>query len=262
MDEFWSRRGARTLGLRRTFDFIIQDRVLPPSSEETEETIESLQRVLAEWLEARNNDKMTGVLDSEDVSTSAPVNAAPSSSTVLSHADIQRLAEEDARQEDAVFLKSYIPRTLNDVYDPERDVGKMKRGEGKDLIYGNITGVLEANPEKEDKTVRFVKGVGGDEDEDEASDDDGSEDEETDEEGGERAERVPRGHRHEDKDAKKVLYRLTTRTSLSTLLTIRYRRGRKLPRRKHERSENIKSQRQRKREKSSKRHHVVRSTMF
>jgi len=112
-----------------------------------------------------------------------------------------------------VFLRSYTPRTLNEVYDPERDVDKLARGEGKDLIYGGLTGIVQVHGEKdgqghlgEKKAVKFegeaengVNEESGENDEEEEDADSDSEDEGN----GEFQVRQPRGHRHEDKDAKK-----------------------------------------------------------
>lgn len=104
--------------------------------------------------------------------------------------------------EDDVFMRSYIPRTLNEVYDPERDVGVLNRGEGEGLIYKDTIGIVAP---KENK-VRFEDdgkdeedgSTSGEEDEEE----DGSGEEE--DEDGEKHERKSRGHRNEDKEAKKV----------------------------------------------------------
>ncbi|KAK9463491.1 Atypical/RIO/RIO1 protein kinase [Lipomyces oligophaga] len=45
---------------------------------------------------------------------------------------------EKAASDDAVFRQMYIPQTLEQVYDIERDVAKIKRGEGDDLIYKSL----------------------------------------------------------------------------------------------------------------------------
>jgi len=106
-------------------------------------------------------------------------------------------------QDDAVFMRSYIPRSLNEVYDPERDVARLKRGEGKDLIYGDLTGVVEANEEK----TAVVKGevVGGDVGDVSEEEESSEEEEESGEDGGSGYEdKKPRGKKHEDKESKKV----------------------------------------------------------
>jgi RIO kinase 1 len=116
---------------------------------------------------------------------------------------------EEREQDDEVFLKSYIPRTLNEVFDPERDVEKLGKGEGDKLIYADTIGLVapgetKADTAAEPKAVRFEgaededgegEGSGGD------NDDDGSEDEEEEDPF---KPKPARGHRNEDKDAKKV----------------------------------------------------------
>ncbi|KDN45397.1 hypothetical protein RSAG8_04984, partial [Rhizoctonia solani AG-8 WAC10335] len=116
--------------------------------------------------------------------------------------------EGSNQQDDAVFLQSYIPRTLNDVYDPERDIERLQRGEGKDLIYGDLTGVVRIN---EGMRGLPVTETNGDEDEDEDEDEDpedseramDSSEEESAGEGTGFVEKKARGKKHEDKDAKK-----------------------------------------------------------
>ena len=118
-------------------------------------------------------------------------------------------------EDDSVFMRSYIPRTLNEVYDPERDVGALNRGEGEKLIYKDMIGIVAP---KENK-VRF-----DDEDEEGSSseEDEGEDEEGTGEDVGdeEKLERRSRGHRHEDKEAKKVTI-LIKRLSYTLALTLR-----------------------------------------
>lgn len=106
-------------------------------------------------------------------------------------ARLERLVPDDS--DDAVFMSSFIPRSLAEVYDPERDVEVLKDGRADELIYAGLTGLKETLPKVEaPRSVRF---------EDEVEDDEQSAAE---------AEMVPetgkqsRGHRHEDKEAKKV----------------------------------------------------------
>jgi RIO kinase 1 len=226
VDEFWARRGAKTLGLRGTFDFIVSDKVIPSTSphEETDAalrtTLTALIEVKSASAEPRGHERADAA---ESKMNSTTTTHAP---TVLSRADIQRLEDErsalaikgaDEQLDDAVFLRSYIPRNLNEVFDPERDAAKVRRGEGSDLIYGGITGVVEANQPSIRTEIRGDPGrtASGQKPDvhiinEESSDgeSDGDEDDEA-EEDGDNVEwsdkkRAPRGHRHEDKDAKKV----------------------------------------------------------
>ena len=148
---------------------------------------------------------------------------------------------DDRQHEDAVFKHSYIPRRLNDVYDPDRDVDVLSRGEGKNLIYADTIGLVQPSSNvlssqdtpvegKEGNvgSVRFVEdGVrkvslhdehapdvsvvqeenaeSSDEEGDESGNSESDSLEATDEQKGTHrsTERKPRGHKHEDKELKK-----------------------------------------------------------
>lgn len=143
----------------------------------------------------------------------------------------------DQAHEDAVFKSSYIPRTLDEVYDPERDAEILNRGDGDQLIYAGVTGLGEAGSKSEEKREHKVeKRLGGgandeqkiekegeDEDDEEESDesDSGGEDDEDDDADRDGKKKAPRGHRHEDRDVKKV----SSKTSSSYFTSIA---GRKL----------------------------------
>ncbi|KAI0087876.1 RIO1 family-domain-containing protein [Irpex rosettiformis] len=164
VEEFFSKRGVHCLGLRRAFEFVTKDSLEDEGGEAAalEKTLQ--QEDVADKHETR---------DGED------------------------LMSNKAADDDSVFMRSYIPRTLNEVFDPERDVGALNRGEGENLIYKDTIGIVGL---KENK-VRFE-----DEDEDDASSGEDEEDEEgtgEDTEDGGKPERNSRGHRHEDKEAKK-----------------------------------------------------------
>ncbi|PWN39104.1 RIO1-domain-containing protein [Ceraceosorus guamensis] len=100
---------------------------------------------------------------------------------------------DEKESDEAVFKSSYIPRTLDEVYDPERDTDIVKAGGGQDLIYANVTGL----PASKDRDyIQPNLQASSNESEDEGSEDESS----SDDEGHAHA---PRGHRHEDRDAKK-----------------------------------------------------------
>jgi len=102
--------------------------------------------------------------------------------------------------DDAVFMSSFIPRSLSEVYDPERDVEVVKAGKGDQLIYAGLTGLKEtARSTTDAEVVDKIRNVRF-EDEEEAEDEE-SDDEDVD---GEDVTDRPRGFRHEDRDAKKV----------------------------------------------------------
>ncbi|GAA6031411.1 hypothetical protein JCM8097_005648 [Rhodosporidiobolus ruineniae] len=200
-DDFFARRGIDTLGLTRTFNFVTRDSWLPAGEEETDDKIaEEVERLLSQ-------------AEKDDAAAAAEAEAHQRAGTQAP----QRTTESD----EAVFAQAYIPRTLEQVYDVERDVQRVLRGEGKDLIYAELTGVagVRKGAEKEkagkgekEKGVKFEgEGEGGDGEEDEegsSDEEDGSEGEEDSEEDdgeGEDGdkERRPRGKKFEDKEEKK-----------------------------------------------------------
>ncbi|KAI9058388.1 RIO1-domain-containing protein [Trametes sanguinea] len=210
IEDFFSKRGVHTLGLRRTFEFITRDRLADGTKDED---------VLRQWMESGEPEGQDGSADGER-STEGP---------------------SDKAHEDEVFMRSYIPRTLNEVYDPERDVDVLTRGEGEKLIYKDTIGIVAPGQSKraEDGTeswdaaagaadaeiggheeeqpkkaiAKQKKGVSFADEKEETSEEEGEEgegDDSEEEDGSEdeeghdgRKERKPRGHRHEDKQAKK-----------------------------------------------------------
>ncbi|EAU85767.2 atypical/RIO/RIO1 protein kinase [Coprinopsis cinerea okayama7 len=186
VEEFFGKGGVQTLGIRKAFEFVTKEKL----SEENEGM--SPEEVLQKWLEEQ---RTSGGGDEVEEEKKAEI----------------------AAHEDEVFMKSYIPRTLNEVYDPERDVDRLTRGEGKQLIYAETIGVVApasaentAGDKEAAPTYNPSQQTGTDpdkdgEEEEGDEDEDGSEEEDDDEEEDQkRFEKKPRGHRHEDKEAKKV----------------------------------------------------------
>jgi RIO kinase 1 len=179
VEEFFGRFGVRCLRLRRCFEFVTKEKL---SESEEEDGV-----VLKQWLETQPEQ------DVDDISADT--------------ADSSYQTGTSSAHEDSVFMRSYIPRTLNEVYDPERDVGTLKESGAKSLIYADTIGLVD--PSKESKPMGKAHPVDENEedvesegDEDEVSGE-GDEDEST---NGEKkdGERTPRGHRHEDREAKKA----------------------------------------------------------
>ncbi|KAF7314280.1 Serine/threonine-protein kinase RIO1 [Mycena kentingensis (nom. inval.)] len=189
VEEFFSRRGVKCLGLRRAFEFVTRD-ALPELGPE-----EGLDQVESHLLEA----------------TEPTLSSAKSSASDPRHATLilrRWLAEPDAElsqtagsaseeQEDAVFLRAHITRSLNEVYDPERDAAALARGENRGLVFSDALGFVP----RDEKTKKVVTIEEGAEEEDESDEEDTSGEEEADE--GAFEQRRPRGHRHEDRDEKK-----------------------------------------------------------
>ena len=226
VEDFFSKRGVSCLGLRHTFEFVTTQtldgdagHVLKKRLEDAEHTPEGFTEVDVE-----------GKTD-------------PSSAT----------------HEDSVFLRSYIPRTLNEVYDPERDVRALARGEGEKLIYKDTIGIVvkENDTDRTHDGEKPNQGSDGGESGDEGSEDSGgseTDSKQSDEEEDGFQERKPRGHRHEDREAKKV-------SSLEPSLWIRimptylmFRNVKRLLRRKLERNVKSKFPRQRRNGRSKPRH--------
>ncbi|EER39431.1 serine/threonine protein kinase RIO1 [Histoplasma capsulatum var. duboisii H88] len=126
------------------------------------------------------------------------------------HADADTSAE--AEIDTAVFRQQFIPQTLEQVYDVERDVEKLRKGQGQDLVYrellankGGITtttrhSLVAANGEAEEERSDESGGISISGDESES----GSQAEDTDP----FAKKAPRGKRFEDKEAKRDHKRL------------------------------------------------------
>lgn len=115
-------------------------------------------------------------------------------------------SEEHAAQDAAVFKQSYIPRTLNEVYDPERDAALVQKGEGDALIYASHTGLASSTPLV---SSRLAQGNGHASDsasENDSSPGSRSESDSDTESDGEPIDHIktPKGKKFEDKDAKKV----------------------------------------------------------
>jgi RIO kinase 1 len=169
--DFFRKRGVLALSERKAFEFITAEN----STVDREEMSEAIGKMMVE--DQGNQD------DQEK--------------------------QDDAEVDERVFRQAYIPKSLFEVVDAERDVGIIQQGGKDDLIYAKFLNVQETKPQHNEEAAKHVEekaevanGVeeGNDEDEEdgEGSESDGSE-EDSDEEPG-----TPRGKRYEDKDAKKV----------------------------------------------------------
>ncbi|KAF2868112.1 RIO1 family-domain-containing protein [Massariosphaeria phaeospora] len=103
------------------------------------------------------------------------------------------LSDEDKQKEDAndeVFRNQYIPQTLDQVYDIERDAELVNKGEGDGLIYQSLLA---------DKVV--TNNAESDESADGSDADTSEDDEDVDQSLFDKG--TPRGKKHMDKDSKK-----------------------------------------------------------
>ncbi|CAK5284102.1 unnamed protein product [Mycena citricolor] len=169
-EEFFGRRGVKCLGIRQAFEFVTRE-VLPELAAEKDVSVE-------------NTDTEPLSLDVDANAQALAVLRQWLNDTEPSSSEPDTIQKET---DTAVFLNSHIPRSLNELMDPERDMGDGG------LVFKDALGLVD---EEDDESE------GNDEDEDE------DEDEEADDENKDQGEarftaRVPRGHKHEDKDAKK-----------------------------------------------------------
>ncbi|KAG0174041.1 protein kinase rio1 [Apophysomyces sp. BC1034] len=119
--------------------------------------------------------------------------------------------------EEDIFMKSYIPQTLEEVIDVERDTLLIAEGEGKDLVYANLLG--KSNVDGDAKTrnssakpITLEKlSIQDDSEEDKSESDSDEEDDDSDvsdDSDDSDDERTPdkytKGKKNEDKDAKKL----------------------------------------------------------
>lgn len=118
--KFFRGKGLKTLNLQKLFDFIISKEINPDNIEEylfeahAEEQIpEDLQEINSE---AKEIDAFT-----------------------LKYRQAQ--GEQFKRNEEEIFKNSYIPRTLDEVYDAERDVELVRKGRAGELIYQRFAGL-------------------------------------------------------------------------------------------------------------------------
>lgn len=126
-------------------------------------------------------------------------------------ADVLKRLYEERKDEDQpegaaevdteVFRNQYIPQTLEQVYDVERDVDQVGKGGQEDLIYRDLLAdkiISEAVP-TQDTTAASFNGSDGEDDNRSLRSGGSHEEEDTDP----FAPKQPRGKRFEDKDSKK-----------------------------------------------------------
>lgn len=152
IDAYFDKRGVSTLGLRKTFHFIVRDS--PGGDVEA-----ALYRDLETMLNAEDSVEAQGLVSS------------------LMDTALQEDIDHANEHEEAVFRQSYIPRTLDEVYDPERDASIVRAGGVQSLIYAGVTGMdqVEENDEEQaesaDDMPPDTANVASDDDDDSDSDD-------------------------------------------------------------------------------------------
>lgn len=146
VNDYFRRQGVEVLSERRTFRFIT-----------------------------------SSTLDAENFPSAAVPAPYPEKSDYLVEV-LEGLPKEEETEasvaDDAVFRSVYIPQNLEQVYDVERDVERVNRGEAAELIYGEMV-VTKANEnvsKPEEVTDNESNGSSSGEDEDGEGDEDESDD--------------------------------------------------------------------------------------
>ena len=185
--DFFRRQGVDTLSDRTIFDFIIS----PSGPLEEPALTEAIERLYA----AR----------SDDTGAHGPTAA-------------------EVEVDNEVFRNQYIPQTLEQVYDIEKDAERIGLGEGDKLVYRNLLADQVVMPKEGEDKVSDGESDGEDgaplDSDDESSDDDESR----------FSKGTPRGKRFEDKDEKKVsarppLLTVTPKCVCAMMLTNNSRTG-------------------------------------
>jgi RIO kinase 1 len=175
VEDFFAKMGVSCLGLRRCFEFIVKEKL---------DTTDALsdKDVFKQWVE---------LAASEDPS----------------QADAVESASGRSAHEDAIFKKSYIPRTLGELYDPEREVAALSLADWQKPIYADTIELVRpaervpADDPQLDDGEESPTPLPKDDPQDSVSDS-SSEAEDKDMKSFE--DKRPRGHRHEDRELKKV----------------------------------------------------------
>ena len=155
VSEFFRRKGVDVLSEKTTFGFVVDTQ----GSTATEDMATALQALFDNRIEDVEEDDATAEVETE------------------------------------VFRNQYIPQTLEQVYDVERDVGEVAKGGQDNLVYRDLLAekLAPAVPvADEGESASAVEG-----DSQDTSNDEGEGDNDP------FAKKAPRGKRFEDKDAKK-----------------------------------------------------------
>lgn len=178
VEDFFAKMGVHCLGLRRCFEFIVKEKL------DTTDTLND-EDVLKQWLDLAASE-------------------APSRDN-----DATETASGRSAHEDAVFKKSYIPRTLGELYDPEREVVALSLNDWQKPIYADTIRLVR--PAKRDQGEADVARLNAGTEIPISLPEDGPQDSESDPSSEAESQSVkpfeekrPRGHRHEDRELKKV----------------------------------------------------------
>ena len=188
VEDYFSKMGVKCLGLRRCFEFIVKEKLGASDGLNDDD-------LFRKWLELAVSDD--------------PSEGGAKTSGRSAH-------------EDAIFKGSYIPRTLGELYDPEREVAALSLDDWQKPIYADTIELVQ--PEKKDVTQEVdtqpdVKALlvplseGDSQDSSTSyvsSEAEGQDTRPFDDK------RPPRGHRHEDRELKKVHFSTVSTYTLSS----------------------------------------------
>ncbi|KAL9576484.1 MAG: hypothetical protein Q9212_007057 [Teloschistes hypoglaucus] len=173
--DFFDRKGVDTLAEKTIFSFV--------TSAQGSQDLDAMAALLQKLYEERNNNRE----QAED--------------------------DEETEVDTEVFRNQYIPQTLEQVYDIERDVEQIGKGGQDDLVYRDLLAdkvISEATQHQNQNHNKNIPGPGDTNIDDTASGEDASDSDEGEDEGKDSADDdtftrkpQPRGKRFEDKDLKK-----------------------------------------------------------
>lgn len=151
--KFFRGKGHKTLGLQQLFDFIVRKEI------DDVDAFLFESHATAAIITETSEDLIDDELKDKDAFT-------------LKYRQAQ--GESFKRNEEEIFKNSFIPRTLDEVYDAERDVELVRKGRADELIYQRFAGlsvVKDGNDsESEDSENSENDSVNSDSDDDDDDD--------------------------------------------------------------------------------------------
>jgi RIO kinase 1 len=154
--KFFRGKGHKTLGLQQLFDFIVRKEIDDVDAFLFESHATS---VTAAIITETSEDLINDELKDKDAFT-------------LKYRQAQ--GESFKRNEEEIFKNSFIPRTLDEVYDAERDVELVRKGRADELIYQRFAGlsVVKDGNDSESEDSENSEDDSGNSDSDDDDDDD------------------------------------------------------------------------------------------
>lgn len=216
IESYFSKHGVETLGLRQTFHFIVKEGArlrgggvaglekLQHGDEQIDSAVlnADAEHVHDDETETSLMAEIEQMLASKAQTTEAQ--AAPGTSLVSSLVN-EMDAEQRDEAEESVFRQSYLPRKLDDIYDPERDAAIVQSGNVSSLIYSGVTGLGEVYEDEKPPGTGKTSSEGEEQDEEDEEDSnedfDDSDDDEA--EQGENAALSPEQRREKERENRK-----------------------------------------------------------